>query len=289
MNNNQKTISGISKHKSIYMLILLLVFPTLSANAAETKESDPPPTVRAEQSNFLRSATLFGLPLLAIDENLAVGIGVAFSTNPFKGVDDEFNLFPEVTYQNGNFFIDFSGVGYTVYSQENFEITLIGAWHGAPYDSDDSSFLNGMEKRKFVVEGGVAATMDTFVGVVGVEALSDVTSHHKGQIVTAQYSVPFGGDSWVIEPVAGFRWQTKKMIDYYFGVRQSEVRDDRAFYEGKSTFTPFIGLNGAVEVYPNIFLQGGVNYEFLGDGIADSPLIDDDYVLSASLSVSYSF
>ncbi len=289
MKNNQKTISGISKYKSIYILIILLVLPTLSVNAAENKKSDPPPTVQAEHNNFLRSATLFGLPLLANDDNLSIGLGVAWATSPYKGVDDIILPFPDISYQNGNFFIGFGDIGYTVYSQETCAITLLGSWSPAPYESDDSSFLNGMEDRKFSIEAGAAITMETMLGNLGITALSDVSGHHKGQTVTAQYSIPFGGDTWAVEAVIGLNWQSEKIVDYYYGVRRSEVRTDRAFYEGKSTFSPSVGLNGAVKIYDNVTLEGGVNVEFLGSGITDSPLIDDDSVLSASLSVSYSF
>ncbi len=289
MKNNQKTISGISKYKSIYMLIILLVLPTLSVNAAENKKSGPPPTVQTEHNNFLRSATLFGLPLLANDDNLSIGLGVAWATSPYKGVDDIILPFPDISYQNGNFFIGFGDIGYTVYSQETCAITLLGSWSPAPYESDDSSFLNGMEDRKFSIEAGAAITMETMLGNLGITALSDVSGHHKGQTVTAQYSIPFGGDTWAVEAVIGLNWQSEKIVDYYYGVRRSEVRTDRAYYEGKSTFSPSVGLNGAVKIYDNVTLEGGVNVEFLGSGITDSPLIDDDSVLSASLSVSYSF
>lgn len=289
MKNNQKTISGISKYKSIYMLIILFVFPTLSVSATENKESDPAPTVPAKKSNFLRSATLFGLPLLANDENLSIGLGIAWATSPFRGIDDKILPFPDISYQNGDFFIDFSGIGYTVYSQETCAVTVIGSWRSAPYENDDSSYLKGMEDRKFAIEGGVAISMETFLGNIGITALSDVSGHHKGQTVTAQYSIPFGGDSWAVETVVALNWQSKKMVDYYYGVRHSEERDDRAYYEGKSSSSPSIGLNGAVEIYDNLALQGGINYEFLGSGITDSPLIEDDNVLSVSLSLSYSF
>jgi outer membrane scaffolding protein for murein synthesis (MipA/OmpV family) len=67
------------------------------------------------------------------------------------------------------------------------------------------------------------------------------------------------------------------------------VRDDRAFYDGKSILSPFIGLNGGVKIYHSFYLQGGINCEFSGSEITDSPLIEDKYVLSGVLIISYSF
>jgi len=281
MKNNQRIKSRISKYNCNYLLILILLFSAIPAAAEDTTE--------IQATNFIRSASIFGYPLLSIDENLAVGVGVGFATNPFKGVGDETMPFPEITYQNGDFYIDFDGIGYTVYSTENCSVTLLGSWRSAPYDNDDSSYLNGMEKRNFVVEAGAALSMETFIGDIGIVAMSDVTNNHKGQIVTVQYSIPMGYDSWVIEPAIGVNWQTKNMVGYYYGVRQSEVRADRPFYGGKSDFSPYIALNSAVEVYENVFLQASINYEFLGSGITDSPLIDADYVLSGGVSLSYSF
>jgi outer membrane scaffolding protein for murein synthesis (MipA/OmpV family) len=72
-----------------------------------------------------------------------------------------------------------------------------------------------MEKRKFVMEGGASVTMETPVGDIGIVAMSDVTNHHQGHNATVQYSIPFGGDTWGIEPVIGFGWQSKKKVTYY--------------------------------------------------------------------------
>ncbi len=281
MKNNQKNTSDTLQSSRAYLLFLIVLFIPFSACAEEIKEP--------QTTGVLRSYTILGLPLLSIDESLVMGLGVGFSTNPFKGVNDKTMPFPVITYQNGNFNLDFNGIGYTVYSSEGCEITLLGSWRSAPYDSTDSSYLKGMENRNFVIEGGASLTGETPIGSVGIVAMSDVTNNHNGQYVTVQYSLPFGSESWGIEPVIGVNWESKKIIGYYYGVRHSEVRDDRAFYDGKSTFTPFIGLNGGLKISDNIYLQGGVNYEFLGNGITESPLIDDKYVLSGSLSLSYSF
>ena len=282
MKKNQRDNRSVFKADNAHLLLLIgVLLTTSSAFAAESKEP--------KSDGFLRSYSVLGLPLLADDENLAIGLGVGFVTNPFKGVDDEILPFPDISYQNGNFSIDLNEIGYAVYSQENCAITLLGSWRSAPYDSDDSTYLHGMEKRDFVVEGGVSLTGETPVGTLGLMAMSDVTNNHKGQIVTAQYSISFGSESWGIEPVAGVSWQSKKMVDYYYGVRQSEVRDDRPAYSGKSTFSPFIGLSGELKISDHVVLQSGVNCEFMGSGITDSPLIDDKYVLSGSVSLSYFF
>jgi len=289
MKNNRKISTEDAKYNCVYLSICMLLLSPFTAGSANIQDPEPPAGIQTEHNSFLRSATLFGLPLLANDDNLSIGLGVAWATSPYKGVDDIILPFPDISYQNGNFFIDFGDIGYTVYSRETCAITLLGSWSPAPYESDDSSFLNGMEDRKFSIEAGAAITMETMLGNLGITALSDVSGHHKGQTVTAQYSIPFGGDTWAVEAVIGLNWQSEKIVDYYYGVRRSEVRTDRAYYEGKSTFSPSVGLNGAVEIYDNVTLEGGVNVEFLGSGITDSPLIDDDSVLSASLSVSYSF
>ena len=289
MKNNKKITTEIAKYNCVCLSMGMLLLSPFTAGAANSQEPEPPTGIQSEQNSVLRSATLFGLPLLANDDNLSIGLGVAWATSPYKGVDDIILPFPDISYQNGNFFIDFGGMGYTVYSQETCAITLLGSWSSSPYDNDDSSFLNGMEDRKYSIEAGAAITMETMVGNFGITALGDVSGHHKGQTVTAQYSIPFGGDTWGVEAVFGLNWQSEKMVDYYYGVRRSEVRTDRSYYEGKSTFSPSVSLNGAVEIYDNVTLEGGVNVELLGSGITDSPLIDDDYVLSASLSLSYSF
>lgn len=287
--NNQKTIFSTSQLTYACVAIGMVLLSTLSVNAAENKEPEPAGTVETRQGGILRSSTFLGHPLLDTDDHLSIGFGVAWATSPFKGVDDEILPFPDISYQNGNFFMGFEELGYTVYSQETCAISLLGSWRSADYDSDDSSFLKGMEDRDLAIEAGAMITMETFLGDIGISALSDVSGKHKGQTISAQYSIGIGDKGWGIEAVAGVSWQSEKVVDYYYGVRRSEVRNDRAYYKGKSTFSPSIGINGIVEIYGNLALQAGLNCEFLGSGITDSPLIEDDYVLSSSLSLSYSF
>ena len=275
-----------SNSKEMFISALIIAMFSVSTAGAEEKQqvTEKPPQKEVSINRY----TIFGIPLLSADESLTLGLGVGYSTSPFKGVDDGFCAFPEIMYQNGNFFIGTSGIGYSIFSRENYEFTLLGSWRTSEYDSDDSKYLNGMEKRNFVIEGGAAFTMETFVGGIGVTVMSDVTNNHKGQSITAEYSFPIGGESWIIEPVAGVHWQSSKMVDYYYGVRNSEVREDRAAYSGDSTLNPFIALNCAYEIFGNVLIEGSISYEFLGNGITNSPLIDDDNIVSGAIMLSYS-
>jgi outer membrane scaffolding protein for murein synthesis (MipA/OmpV family) len=108
MKNKERIISGNIRCTSTNLLAFIILFTAFPVIAAEAGELQKPRT--------LRSYTILGIPLLSADDNLVMGLEGGFSTNPYKGVDNEIVPTPEITCQNGNFTIDFSGISYTVFS-----------------------------------------------------------------------------------------------------------------------------------------------------------------------------
>lgn len=269
--------------------LIALMLTIGSVVQAEDKESDDHGQTEGPEQDSQSQFTIFGLPLLAKDGSLTAGLGVSISDSPIKGIESNSGIFPQITYQNGNFFVDTSLIGYSVYSNEVLTCTLLGNLHLPEYDVEDSTYLKGIDEKDVAVEVGGALTLTTLAGDVGFAVLSDVSNNHKGQLVNVKFSLPMGTDNWKIEPIAGVRWQSNNMTNYYYGVKRKEMKEDRPAYSADSTFIPYLGLNGAVKLSESFFLQASVQYEKLGSGISDSPLIEEDNVFSGSISLNYIF
>jgi outer membrane protein len=93
----------------------------------------------------------------------------------------------------------------------------------------------------------------------------------------------------MLTPRLGASWQDKKYVDYYFGVRNSEVRIDRAAYVGKSGVTTEVGVRGMYmfDKTHSMFMDVGVSS--LAKEIKDSPLVDRSTENSVFIGYLYSF
>jgi len=87
----------------------------------------------------------------------------------------------------------------------------------------------------------------------------------------------------------GVTWHSKYLADRNVGVGRNEVRSDRAFYAPDAAFIPHLDLSIIYPLTESFAIVGNSGVEFLPDEYSDSPLIDEDYVLSVGLAVVYTF
>ena len=83
-------------------------------------------------------------------------------------------------------------------------------------------------------------------------------------------------------------WQDKKNVDYYFGVRDSEARIDRAAYEGKPALNSEFGLRGNDMFDQHHSLLLAIKATRLAREI-NSPLVDSSTKNSALFGYLYRF
>ena len=84
-------------------------------------------------------------------------------------------------------------------------------------------------------------------------------------------------------------YQDDKLVDHYYGVQTNEVIAGRPLYVGQGSLNYNVTLNANWNVTKNIELLGQVKYEVLGDGITDSPIVDEDATYNFTVGVVYRF
>ncbi len=109
------------------------------------------------------------------------------------------------------------------------------------YHSSDSPDLDGMEDRRMSWDAGVKAVYElpwhqmTF----SVKALADVLGRHDGQEYILALSREFRGRIFRLIPSFGAHYQTKSLLDYYYGVRAEEATSGRDVFEPVGEAAPF--------------------------------------------------
>jgi len=92
-----------------------------------------------------------------------------------------------------------------------------------------------------------------------------------------------------LTPHLGVTWMNNEYVNYYYGVKSSEVSSTRAAYNGKSTANVDAGVRAdySLTTAQSVFLDLSVTH--YGSGITDSPLVDRSTSPSLRLGYVYKF
>lgn len=240
-------------------VLLLLAGGCLSSVYADTPAASDPNTPQAPE----RSAEL--------------GFGIAYRSPIYRGVDADYLPIPLVFYKKGAFFVRGTQVGYQFYRNGGLTLEALGEWVWRGYDDDDSRHLRGMDDRDPTILGGAAASYYDGWGVTRVDVATDLLGKSNGQELTFSYGKQFVQDKWTLTPLAGVRWESSDMADYYFGVDADEVTPTRPQYSAGESWTPFVSLATRCRINEKWSSMIMVRYDWLDDEISDSPIVNKDY------------
>lgn len=226
--------------------------------------------------------------------DLSISLGVGERSNPIADASDiPLVVLPQISYYGKRFFLENLELGYTFYEGDAHTLNLIAT------PGYDRVFFIRDDPQNFFVFGTGGALSPTapemehaihrprrttyLVGpewlfgvgrVTGqMSALYEATGRHKGYEVRTALATPLVQAKSSLVLSGGFTWKSSQLVDYYYGA-------DR-FYEPGAALSPFIKLGFARPIGERWSISAFVHYEYLGNEIADSPIVVDDSVLTA--------
>ncbi|MCK9419573.1 MAG: MipA/OmpV family protein [Nitrospirae bacterium] len=142
------------------------------------------------------------------------------------------------------------------------------------WKSGDDPLLTDMTERKNSVDGYINALAKSPIVNISAAFYHDIGNVSKGSSASARVSHNFWFDrKFRLTPSIGAEWQNAKLVDYYYGVRLSEVIPNRPSYSGRDTMNISAGLGGLYLINRNWSLLGGLYAVHFGNGITDSPIV----------------
>ena len=91
-------------------------------------------------------------------------------------------------------------------------------------------------------------------------------------------------------PLVGVRYQSKKVVDYHYGVKNGEATSTRKQYSGTSATTPYVGIESKINLTKHFSLNADVVYERRDKSIKNSSLTNnDDHDVVANIGLTYWF
>lgn len=253
---------------------------------------------RIARNKFIVLASAFALSQAALadgptesssDFRWGVGAFASSETSTYKGVGTKTEAMPVLTYENQWIRVFGPSIDFKLGATGGVSYELTARYSNPGYDEGDSSFLRGMDSRKNTAWLGGRAIWRNEVANVSAELLGDVSGHSKGQQfkIGVDRRFQFGAISLV--PRAAILWQDRNYVDYYYGVKASEVRADRPGYAGSSGVSTEVGvrLGYALGERQTVFLD--LSATALPSSIKDSPLVDRGTTSAARIGYIYRF
>jgi outer membrane protein len=144
-------------------------------------------------------------------------------------------------------------------------------------------------KRDYAIELGLETLLDGEWGQATFHAFRDVSGTHDGFEVSADYSYRFTRGRLSFAPSAGVSYKSARLSDYYWGVHKEESSFLLPQYAVKGGLGWEAGLRANYYVTKKTRLAVSANYERLQHDIAQSPLVEQDYVFGYFAGVSWQF
>jgi len=244
--------------------------------------------------------------------NVSVALGAGVRTNPLVNGDDiPLVVIPQVSYYGKRFFLDDLDVGYTlaegdsntlaliaspdydrVYfyrtDPQNFFITGITAG-GVPAYSTNPAAAEAVpaaakitpRARHFTYLAGPEWTFK-FEGLSGqLDLLHEITGQDHGDEVRAALGVPLLRAKGALSASFGVTWKSAAIVNYYYG--------EPGIYGGTSALDPFVKLAFSLPLSSRWRLDTFAEYERLGGGIANSPIVAEHSVATMFVGAIYTF
>lgn len=220
-----------------------------------------------------------------------LGLGTLFYTQPYKETSYKILPLPHFIMRQKCFFIDGLKMGYRVIEGDSGYFDLVVTPRLNHFDPQDNHYFQGMEPRALSVDGGISTKLRQGMMEFNLAALTDLLDKSNGQEINVSLGNTYILTNWMttLTPSLGIKWQSADLVNYYYGVKPNEARLNRPTYIGESSLNYYAAINTAALLTKRSTLFAMVEYEYFGDEVADSPLLDEERILSIFLGYGWQF
>ncbi|MBZ9613538.1 MipA/OmpV family protein [Rheinheimera maricola] len=216
------------------------------------------------------------------------GVGVGVNQEIYQGYKRRVIPLPLLGYRGEKLSVYGPFVSYELMKANEVSLTAKLSPRFSGYDEGDSDVFVGM-KRKSSLDAGIGLQYSLDNWTLDTEALTDVLGNSNGQEVKLKFSYSMRYGPVQLSPEVGVSYSSSKLVDYYYGVRQTEASFNRPAYRAGAAVNYHTGLALRTPVFFGGMTRLGLQYHWFDNSIANSPLTDSDKGLSAIFSWSTFF
>ena len=247
--------------------------------------------------NYSVSCSVLALAMLGIHTAAAqeaqagflYGIGVGVNQEIYRGYSNRTIPLPILGYRGDKLSVYGPFVSYKLAELGNFSINAKLAPRFDGFDQSDSTVFADMAKRKDSLDGGIAVQLRQQDWLLEADTVFDLLGNSNGQESTLAVSYSYRFNAVVVEPKFAVSYADSDLVDYYYGVREDEAIPGRSAYSADGVWNYSAGLAVSTPLFFGGMTRLGIEHNWYGSSISDSPLTDRDTGLSAFISWSRFF
>lgn len=257
--------------KKAFLLLILLTNTALAA------------PVPVDTSALERSIT---------DEN---HVGVGFTTSnaqrPFIGVDNQTTSLPYIKYRYKDFYIEGINLGFNLYQNDQTTVELLATprFYEVKSSFANNGELNGIDETKPTYLAGIATQYKLGSVALTMQLLADIKESDGYEFILSASKAYKPHDDVTVAPSIGLTYQSNKLVDHFYGVQSNEVAIGRPLHEADASLNQHLSVTAIWQASKRIQLLGQLKYEKLGDGTTDSPIVDEDSIVTSVIGAIYLF
>ena len=236
---------------------------------------------------------------LLYSEDLSIGAGGYFQTQPYKDTSAIIVPSPVIFYDNGIIYARWTRFGVYFYGHKastldgdatSWGFSLTAQPRPTGYSPSDSLALNGLKEKKTSFEGGLAFTLYGGGKYLEIMLLHDLLGYNKASIAKAEIGFKRAFGKLALYPSFIAVYESKKFTDYYYGIDAQEAATTPYDY-----YQPQGGLRIAVQSYisyplnKNYSLFFNIRADRLSNEAKRSPIVEDTIIYSGLASLLYTF
>lgn len=203
----------------------------------------------------------------------SIGVAALVRAEAYKGVGTKSYALPIISYESERLQVIGTQASLKLFTGETIEVAAKADYRFDGFDPEDSSYFEGMAKRKGSAFAGLSAKHRSSFGVLGVEVAKAVTGS-KGRRAELSFSHPINLGDLVIAPKVAAEFLDGRYVNYYYGVAGAEARAWRPAYSSGRAMNLEVGLEGVYSLGKNHSVLGFAKYRRFGSDIANSPLLE---------------
>lgn len=231
------------------------------------------------------SLVLFSGILSALQANsFELGVGAFHSSAQIKGVKDVSIPIPMVAFEYEGLYLHGVELGCSTQISQNSAVNVFVKPRLEGFSENDSDYLKSMQKRSYGVDAGVATDIThNELGKLQISMQADITGTNKGYETQAEYSKSFFINKVMLMPFVGINYRSQNLNNYFYGVKNVEVRTDRGFYKAKGGVDFTAGGRIMYEISAKTYMFAEVGCRHFSKDITDSPLVknkDESHLLT---------
>lgn len=219
-----------------------------------------------------------------------VGLGIAYMQQPYKETKSKVLAIPYLEVKYNGFYLRGIEAGYEQKIDDYFSVGAFTKGRLDGYKSSDSDYLNGMQERKYAVDVGAKVTFEKDkIGKISAFVLNDISGTYYGYELGIEYSRRYTYEKSILIPFISLKKESKKLTDYYYGIKKSEETLQRPEYSTNGAINTEIGIRHIYTISKDMELISVASYTKLDESIYNSPIVKDKEILKAFIACSYKF